>query len=213
MTMGEKIQSLRKKNNWSQETLAEKLMVSRQAVSLWERDESQPELDKLLTLSKLFGVSTDYLIDDDLEEPISTVSAAFDSRVSSEQSPASDFTAASIFTTVLALAGLLTSAFLWYQFQNALSILLGLFMQFGSVFIFTMIYTTQNIDSKQAYLHRWLCKNLWFLLPIPILIAVRFGFSLLPFPFPYNAPVVLALILYLIICTLAVHFLKKSDIR
>ena len=55
MTMGEKIQLLRKKQNWSQETLAEKLSVSRQAVSLWERDESQPELDKLLKLAKIFS--------------------------------------------------------------------------------------------------------------------------------------------------------------
>lgn len=54
MTMGEKIQLLRKKQNWSQEILAEKLSVSRQAVSLWERDESQPELDKLLKLAKYF---------------------------------------------------------------------------------------------------------------------------------------------------------------
>ena len=59
MTMGEKIQLLRKKQNWSQEILAEKLSVSRQAVSLWERDESQPELDKLLKLAKIFSVTTD----------------------------------------------------------------------------------------------------------------------------------------------------------
>lgn len=57
MTMGEKIQLLRKKQNWSQEILAEKLSVSRQAVSLWERDESQPELDKLLKLAKIFSVT------------------------------------------------------------------------------------------------------------------------------------------------------------
>ena len=73
MTMGEKIQLLRKKQNWSQETLAEKLSVSRQAVSLWERDESQPELDKLLKLAKIFSVTTDYLIDDSVTEVASPV--------------------------------------------------------------------------------------------------------------------------------------------
>lgn len=53
MTMGEKMQKLRKQKNWSQETLAEKLGVSRQAVSLWERGESMPEIDKLIPLARL----------------------------------------------------------------------------------------------------------------------------------------------------------------
>ena len=63
MTMGEKMQKLRKQKNWSQETLAEKLGVSRQAVSLWERGESMPEIDKLIPLARLFGVTADYLLD------------------------------------------------------------------------------------------------------------------------------------------------------
>lgn len=67
MTMGEKMQKLRKQKNWSQETLAEKLDVSRQAVSLWERGESMPEIDKLIPLSRLFGVTADYLLDDTQE--------------------------------------------------------------------------------------------------------------------------------------------------
>ena len=67
MTMGEKMQKLRKQKNWSQETLAEKLGVSRQAVSLWERGESMPEIDKLIPLARLFGVTADYLLDDTQE--------------------------------------------------------------------------------------------------------------------------------------------------
>lgn len=62
MTLGEKIQDLRKKSGMSQDTLAEKLEVSRQAVSKWERDEAVPEADKIVRLAKLFGVSTDYLL-------------------------------------------------------------------------------------------------------------------------------------------------------
>ena len=69
MTMGEKMQKLRKQKNWSQETLAEKLGVSRQAVSLWERGESMPEIDKLIPLARLFGVTADYLLDDTQEAP------------------------------------------------------------------------------------------------------------------------------------------------
>lgn len=61
------MQKLRKQKNWSQETLAEKLGVSRQAVSLWERGESMPEIDKLIPLARLFGVTADYLLDDTQE--------------------------------------------------------------------------------------------------------------------------------------------------
>ena len=68
MILGEKIMELRKKNGWSQEDLAGKLKVSRQSVSKWESAMSVPELDKVLQLSEIFEVSTDYLLKDDKEE-------------------------------------------------------------------------------------------------------------------------------------------------
>lgn len=82
MILADKIIALRKKNGWSQEELADKVGVSRQAVSKWEGAQSIPDLDKLLTLSKLFGVSTDYLLKEDApefvqstEEPLDTIRA------------------------------------------------------------------------------------------------------------------------------------------
>jgi len=68
MILADKIVALRKKNGWSQEELAEKMNVSRQSVSKWEGAQSVPELEKILQLSQLFGVSTDYLLKDELEE-------------------------------------------------------------------------------------------------------------------------------------------------
>lgn len=68
MILGEKIMELRKRNGWSQEELAGKLNVSRQSVSKWESAMSVPELDKVLQLSEIFEVSTDYLLKDDREE-------------------------------------------------------------------------------------------------------------------------------------------------
>ena len=67
MKLNEKIIYCRKKACYSQETLAEKLSVSRQAVSKWETGESQPELSKLAALAALFGVTADWLISE--EEP------------------------------------------------------------------------------------------------------------------------------------------------
>ena len=68
MILGEKIAALRKQNNWSQEELAEKLQISRQSVSKWESGASIPDLDRIVKLSALFGVSTDYLIKDEMGE-------------------------------------------------------------------------------------------------------------------------------------------------
>lgn len=68
MTLAEKIIKLRKDQGWSQEELAHRLEVSRQSVSKWESMASAPDLDKILKLSQLFGVSTDYLLKDDAAE-------------------------------------------------------------------------------------------------------------------------------------------------
>lgn len=76
MILADKIIRLRKKNGWSQEELAEKMNVSRQAVSKWESAQTVPDLEKILQLSGLFGVTTDYLLKDELESEEYTDSAA-----------------------------------------------------------------------------------------------------------------------------------------
>lgn len=67
MILADKIARLRKKNGWSQEELAEKMNVSRQAVSKWESAQTVPDLEKILMLGDLFGVTTDYLLKDEIE--------------------------------------------------------------------------------------------------------------------------------------------------
>lgn len=68
MILADKIIRLRKKNGWSQEELAEKMHVSRQAVSKWEAAQTTPDLNKILQLANLFGVTTDYLLKDEIED-------------------------------------------------------------------------------------------------------------------------------------------------
>lgn len=68
MILAEKIIKLRKQNGWSQEELAEQMGISRQSVSKWESGNSIPDLDKIIKMSGIFGVTTDYLLKDDLEE-------------------------------------------------------------------------------------------------------------------------------------------------
>ena len=68
MILADKIVSLRKKAGWSQEELAEQLGVTRQSVSKWEGAQSVPDMDKVVQMSRLFGVTTDYLLKDEIEE-------------------------------------------------------------------------------------------------------------------------------------------------
>lgn len=83
--LSEKIAALRRKRGWSQEELAEKLGISRQSVSKWESGASVPDLDRIIRLSSLFEVSTDYLLKEDDEVCFDqTVSAEIDRRLETE---------------------------------------------------------------------------------------------------------------------------------
>ena len=75
MILADKIINERKKLGWSQEELADRLGVSRQSVSKWEGAQSVPDLQRILEMSQIFGVSTDYLLKDDIEAAVPTESA------------------------------------------------------------------------------------------------------------------------------------------
>ena len=86
MILADKIIEERKKNGWSQEELADKLGVSRQAVSKWESAGSIPDLQRILQMSELFGVTTDYLLKDEIEEePLNEYTETNTIKVSMEE--------------------------------------------------------------------------------------------------------------------------------
>ena len=68
MIFADKLIQLRKKNGWSQEDLAEQMQVTRQSVSKWESAQSIPDLERIIQLSRIFGVSVDYLLKEELED-------------------------------------------------------------------------------------------------------------------------------------------------
>lgn len=95
MILADKIIENRKRNGWSQEELADKLGVSRQSVSKWESAQAVPDMKKILQLSEIFGVSTDYLMKDEIETADRTEAAIVDDgleetvrRVSMEEASA-----------------------------------------------------------------------------------------------------------------------------
>lgn len=67
MKFHEKLYAIRKQEGMTQNTLAEKLNVSRQAVSRWEMGTAMPDVDNLVAMSELFGVSVDYLLKDEVQ--------------------------------------------------------------------------------------------------------------------------------------------------
>lgn len=79
MILADKIIENRKRNGWSQEELAGKLGVSRQSVSKWESAQAMPDLKKILQLSEVFGVTTDYLMKDEIEAIPSDAAVTVDS--------------------------------------------------------------------------------------------------------------------------------------
>lgn len=83
MALSEKLYMLRKKSGLSQEQLAEQLNVSRQAISKWESGQSIPESDKLITISKFFNITLDYLLKEDAEKEVSSDSGREDSSLQS----------------------------------------------------------------------------------------------------------------------------------
>ena len=89
MILADKITELRKKNGWSQEELAEKLDVSRQSISKWESAQSAPDMNRILKMSEIFGVSTDYLLKDTINslpgEPVLESDAGSARPVSMEE--------------------------------------------------------------------------------------------------------------------------------
>ena len=93
MILADKIIALRKKAGWSQEELAQQLNVSRQSVSQWEGAQSVPDLEKVLQMSRIFGVTTDFLLKDEVEIPEAAEGGAQETlrRVTMEE--ASDYLA------------------------------------------------------------------------------------------------------------------------
>ncbi|MBQ9299583.1 MAG: helix-turn-helix transcriptional regulator [Clostridia bacterium] len=78
MNLADKMILLRKRQGWSQEELADRMQVSRQAVSKWEGNQAMPEPDRIVALSRLFGVSTDYLLKDEMDMPEIQMASAED---------------------------------------------------------------------------------------------------------------------------------------
>lgn len=128
MSFGKRLQTLRKKKGLSQEELAAQLNISRQAISKWETDESAPDIDKIVLLSRIFEVSTDSLLCD-TGESTTTEKDAFDPFESKRSRVNLNFIiklikkkgyVAGIIISVYGALALLLMRFAHYMFNNML---------------------------------------------------------------------------------------------
>ncbi len=161
MNIADRIQHLRKSKGISQEELADKIGVSRQAVSKWESEQTSPDLDKIILMSDFFNVTTDYLLKG--IEPLPKETTA------PKDKPNGNIFA--IVGTAFNFMGIIVSAMIWYEKQVETATAIGLIF----VVIGCMTYGIGMIVSDEATKHRakqtFFSINVWTITFIPLSIA------------------------------------------
>ena len=153
MNMADRIQHLRKSKGISQEELADKVGVSRQAVSKWESEQSIPDIEKVILLSDFFEVTTDYLLKG--IEPVSeNITKKSDARIFS------------LVGSVFNFIGLVVAIMIWKEKQTSFSAAVGLSLMAVGVMIFVI---GQFIGENKEKASFWFWTvNVWIVILIPI---------------------------------------------
>lgn len=154
MTIADRIQSLRKAKGISQEELADKIGVSRQAVSKWESEQSSPDLEKVILLSDYFEVTTDFLLKG--IEPTAEV----------REKEGQDAGIYAAVGTAFNFIGLVTAIMIWIEEQTANAVAVGfILIAFGC-----MIYVIgQIVGGRKEKAKKWfLMINPWIILLMPV---------------------------------------------
>ena len=171
MNIADRIQSLRKMKGMSQEELADRIGVSRQAVSKWESEQSIPEIDKIIIMSDFFEVTTDYIL-----KGIETKEQAKEKYVVD----ANIFLASGTF---LIFIGLVLACVIWYERQTAAALATGfVLMAMGCLnFGIGIANSTKNVERAKLVFWR---INIWLLSFIPLSCLYNAVFGGFPAPYP-----------------------------
>lgn len=172
MTLADRIQQLRKQKGISQEELADRVGVSRQAVSKWESEQSMPDMDKVILLSDYFEVTTDYLLKGIEPAPLAAGEKKADGRI---------FT---IVATVLNFIGVLVTCAVWYETQQAGSLIIGaVFLALGCM-VFGIGMVESAPDSKPRAKRNFWTVNIWLLTFLPLSVVYNTLVDAPPAPYP-----------------------------
>lgn len=153
MNIADRIQTLRKSRGISQEELADKIGVSRQAVSKWESEQSSPDIDKIILLSDYFDVTTDYLLKG--IEPFTDIPEnKTDARIFS------------VVETAFNFIGLVVAIAIWITRRSSLSVAIGVIIMAVGCMLFAIGQFVG--DNKNKAFVSFLSINIWLLSLIPI---------------------------------------------
>lgn len=173
MNTADRIQQLRKAKGISQETLADQIGVSRQAVSKWESEQATPDVEKIILLSDYFGVTTDYLLKG--IEPVS----------GEEKRGKPDGRVFAIAATALNFIGLIAAVMIWYEKQTAEAPAVGLILMTVGCMIFGIGMTVAEERTKAQAKSSFWAVNVWLLpfMPLSLIYNILCGnWATAPYP-------------------------------
>ena len=204
MNIADRIQQLRKSKGISQEELADKVGVSRQAVSKWESEQSTPDIEKVILLSDYFDVTTDFLL-----KGIEPVSEKYTRK--------SDARIFSLVASVINFIGLVVAIMIWIEEYTSSSVAVGLILMAVGIMVFVI---GQFIGANKEQASRWFwIVNIWILILMPIScifnvfqgIIFRYSWMFSPVPDLGNSVVLYLLcwVFYLVFCIVVDFILFK----
>jgi len=201
MNTADRIQNLRKAKGISQEELADKTGVSRQAVSKWESEQSLPDIDKVILMSDYFEVTTDYIL----------------KGIETEKQAAKTPTNANIFVavaTALNFIGLIVSCATWYEEQVPMATVIGLIFMAMGCMVFGIGFASSTLNKEKAKKSYW-SFNIWLLAFIPLSVTYNAIFSRILAPYPlFHQPLIafpVFWLVYIAICLCVVFTQVKTN--
>ncbi len=190
MNISDRIQHLRKTKGISQEELADKVGVSRQAVSKWESEQSSPDIEKIILMSNVFEVTTDYLLKG--IEPVAD-------ELKKTKPNASVF---AIAGTAFNFIGLIVSIMIWYEEQTATAIAIGLILIVMGCMIFSIGMAVSDVQTKVRAKQIFLSINVWVISFIPLSVLYNIiSRTAVVAPYPILTDFVMKYVLFWIIYT------------
>jgi transcriptional regulator with XRE-family HTH domain len=202
MNISDRIQHLRKSKGISQEELADKIGVSRQAVSKWESEQSFPDLDKVIIMSDFFEVTTDYIL----------------KGIEAEKQASEKTVNAMIFVfvaTALNFIGLIVSFAVWHEEQVPMALVIGLIFMAMGCMVFGIGLACSTIDKEKAKRFFW-SINIWLLsfIPLSCIYHLALGnMNLAPYPLMFSPIIAFPIFwfVYIIACLTVILVIAKMN--
>lgn len=177
MTIADRIQSLRKSKGVSQEELADRIGVSRQAVSKWESEQSTPDVEKIVLLSNYFEVTTDYIL-----KGIEPVKA--EEKQSGKQDGGDGAAICDITGTALNLLGVVISGLIWYSVQETAAVTAGIVFVILGVMVHEIGLLQSGKRRRLPAEYRFWRINVWLVVFIPLSVTYNLLMQGIPAPYP-----------------------------